>query len=139
MEQNEYKGSEEQLEYAKYMNIGMKIGLLLLVITFMIYVFGVLTPHVEKHELPDMWKMPLNDFLEQNKIERGWFWLTKIHRGDFLNFLGISLLAGITILCYIKIIPILKSKNDKIYTIIAVLEVIVLLLSASGLLRSGGH
>jgi hypothetical protein len=55
-----------------------------------------------------------------------------------VNFLGIAFLAGVTIVCYLRIAPILFAKKDPIYGVIALLEVIVLTLAASGLLK-GGH
>jgi hypothetical protein len=69
----------------------------------------------------------------------GWWWLSQLHKGDFLNFLGIAFLAGVTIVCYIRILPILFAKKDRIYGVIALAEVLVLSLAASGLLRGGGH
>jgi hypothetical protein len=62
-----------------------------------------------------------------------------IHKGDFLNFAGIVFLAGVTIICYARIIPILLRKKDTVFVVIAVLEVLVLVLAASGLLKAGGH
>ena len=56
-----------------------------------------------------------------------------------MNFLGIAFLAGVTIVCYLRILPILFAKKDRIYALIALLEVLVLSLAASGLLSSGGH
>lgn len=41
--------------------------------------------------------------------------------------------------CYIRIIPILFAKNDMVYGLLAITEVVVLTLAASGYLGSGGH
>ena len=57
--------------------------------------------------------------------------------GDYLNFVGIAMLAGLTIVCYIAIMPALKRKKDMPYLIIAILEVAVLVLAASGILKAG--
>jgi hypothetical protein len=62
-----------------------------------------------------------------------------VGKGDFLNFIGIAFLSGVTILCYMVIIPIFFRKKDTVYGIIAIIEVAVLVLAASGLLRGGGH
>jgi hypothetical protein len=58
--------------------------------------------------------------------------------GDFLNFIGIAMLAGVTIVCYAAIIPMLLKRKDKVYALLALLEVVVLVLAASGVV-SGGH
>jgi len=46
---------------------------------------------------------------------------------------------GVTTVCYVRIIPILFRKKDVAFGIIAIIEVVVLVLAASGLLKSGGH
>lgn len=135
----ELKATEEQIAYAKLLDIGMKLGLLSLIITFIVYVFGILTPHVPVNLLPQYWTMPVKTYLHETGIPHGWAWLSMIGKGDILNFTGIAFLAGVTILCYIRIIPILFRKKDNIYGVLAIVEVLVLVLAASGLLKSGGH
>ena len=135
----EVKATEEQLAYARILDIGMKSGLLAVIITFIIYITGVLTPHVPVNDLPKFWSMPVKEYLAATHIHPGWSWLGMVGKGDFLNFIGIAFLAGVTILCYIRIIPILFRKKDSVYGIIAVIEVLVLVLAASGILRAGGH
>jgi hypothetical protein len=57
--------------------------------------------------------------------------------GDLLNFLGIAFLAGVTIVCYLAIVPGLMRKKDTPYVALALVEVDVLVLAASGILKSG--
>lgn len=133
------KATEEQLTYARFLDLGMKVGLLILIITFIIYLTGILTPHIPVNDLPKYWGMSVHKYLEATHIPHGWGWLGMISKGDFLNFIGIAFLAGITIICYIAVIPILFRKKDTIYGILAVLEVLVLVLAASGILKAGGH
>lgn len=133
------KATEEQLVYARILDLGMKGGLLLITVTFIIYLTGILTPHLPVNDLPKYWSMPVKDYLHATGIHPGWAWLGMLGKGDFLNFLGIALLAGVTIICYIPIIPIFLKKNDKVYAMIAVMEILVLTLAASGVLKSGGH
>ena len=136
---NKLKATEEQLAYAKLLDLGMKFGLLTLIITFIVYVLGIFTPHIAVEELPNYWKLPVKDYLKVTGIHTGWTWLSMVGKGDFLNFIPIVFLAGVTILCYIRIIPILFRKKDSIYAILAIVEVLVLVLAASGVLKSGGH
>jgi len=131
--------TEEQLAYAKLLDLGMKVGMLSLIVTFIIYVSGILPPHVPVNDLPKYWSMPVKQYLEATGIHPGWAWLHMLGKGDFLNFLGIAFLSGVTILCYLRIIPIFLSKKDRVYAILAIIEVLVLSLAASGILRGGGH
>lgn len=133
------RATEEQIAYARLLDLGMKTGLVMLVVTFAVYLFGVLVPHVPVGDLPRYWGLPVKDYLEAAHAPHGWAWLGMVGKGDFLNFTGIAYLAGVTILCYGRIIPILFRKKDTTYGVIALLEVAVLVLAASGILKSGGH
>lgn len=129
----------EQIAYAAILDKGMKLGLLSLIATFIIYLTGVLSPFLPVDDLPKYWGLSVHKYLEITGIQPGWVWLGMINKGDFLNFVPIAFLAGVTILCYLRIIPILFKKKDIAFGIIAILEVLVLVLAASGLLKSGGH
>jgi len=131
--------SPEQVLYANVLNKGMLIGLIILIVTFGLYVLGVVAPFIPLEKLSSYWHMNVHDYLTQLNIPNGWGWLTMLGYADFLNFIGVALLAGITILCYSAIIPSFLEKNDKIYLVLAVLEVIVLMAAASGLVSGGGH
>ncbi len=127
----------EQLAYATLLNWGMIIGFVTLVASFILYAFGILTPHVPLEHLPHYWKMPVGEYLKAADVHIGWSWLHLVHKGDFLNFIGIAFLSGVTIACYLRILPILFKNKDMVYVAIAILEVLVLALAASGILASG--
>ena len=129
--------TEEQLLYARILDKGMKIGLAILVVTFGLYVFGILQPHVPVNDLPKYWSMSVHEYLEANDLGTGWSWLGNLGEGDLLNFVGIAFLAGVTIICYLAIVPSLIKKKDTAYVVLALVEVAVLVLAASGVLKSG--
>ncbi len=133
------RASEEQLAYAKVLNRGMWFGLALLVITFFVYISGVLPTHVPINDLPKYWTMRVHDFNVALNAPTGWHWTALVGKGDYLNFVGIAILSGLTILCYLVILPILARKKDTAYVGIGIVEVLVLALAASGLLKVGGH
>ncbi|MFP4474877.1 MAG: hypothetical protein ACLFOY_04910 [Desulfatibacillaceae bacterium] len=133
------EASEEQVLYARILDKGMSLGLIILFITFFIYVFGILDPYVPRDQLTELWTHNVGTYLHETDVEAGWWWVTKVSSGDFLNFIGIALLAGVTIICYIAIVPVLWKNDDKLYAVIAILEALVLCLAASGILGVGGH
>lgn len=133
------KATQEQMTYATILNIGMFIGLALIVISFVIYMLGILPSFISPQEIPNYWGMKSKDFIHTFHAPTGWGWLSFVGKGDYLNFVGIALLAGLTALCYLAILPILMRKKDTPYVIIAIIEVAVLALAASGILKSGGH
>lgn len=130
--------SEEQLAYAQWLDWGMKIGFVVLVVTFVAYLLGLTAPHVAHERLAELWSQPARDYLKATDTHTGWSWLTLIGKGDYMNFVGIAFLSTVTIVCYLRILPMFMAARDKVFAAIAVVEVLVLALAASGILV-GGH
>jgi hypothetical protein len=139
------QATEEQLLYARILSKGMLVGLLLLFVTFALYVFGIMPPAIPLTEISGLWNQPVHDYLvaiNQNYLHlehlpTGWSWVKLIGKGDFINFIPVALLSGVTIICYAAIVPGLFKRGDKAYAIMAIAEVIILSLAASGLLAVG--
>jgi hypothetical protein len=127
----------EQLRYASILEKGMYFGLAILFITFAIYALRILDPYIPHEHVSNYWAMNVHDYLEHANIEPGWAWLAMLGYGDFLNFIGITILAGTTMICYLAILPLFLKSKDKIYAVLAALEVIILGLAASGILAVG--
>ena len=127
----------EQLLYASVLRKGMFCGLVILFITFGIYVFGIVKPYIPLSEISGYWSMNVHDYLDHTKIKDGWSWVGMLRYSEFINFIGIAILAGVTIICYAAIVPALLKNEDKVYAALSVLEVIILALAASGILAVG--
>ena len=133
------KGTDEQLLYSKILNTGMLFGLTGLVVTFILYASGILEPLIPLEKVQTYWILPVNEYLEKSGMQAGWAWFGNLQFGDMLNFLPIAFLSLLTIVCYIAIIPGLIRKKDSAYVVIAILEIIVLAVAASGIIGTGGH
>ncbi|MBU0987358.1 MAG: DUF1634 domain-containing protein [Proteobacteria bacterium] len=131
------QATPEQVLYARILEKGMYFGLLLLLITFGLYSLGIMDPYIPLDKISNYWHLNVNDYLKQANIPDGWGWLGMLKYGDFINFIGVAILAGVTIMCYAAIVPTLLKNNDKVYAILAILEVLILSLAASGLLAVG--
>ncbi|MCL6472209.1 MAG: hypothetical protein K6T91_05285 [Firmicutes bacterium] len=131
--------TEEQLLYSKILDICMKIGLVGIVLSFIIYASGILPPKISIDEVISKWSdaKTYNTMLSENGIHHGWSWTQFYAHGDFLNLFPIAFLAGITILCYLAIVPVLFKKKDAVYAVLAIVEVLILLGAASGLIAAG--
>ncbi|MHB8840264.1 MAG: hypothetical protein ACYC56_00520 [Candidatus Aquicultor sp.] len=168
------KAIEEQLIYGRILNICMKIGLIGIALTFLVYVTGFMPPKLAIDDVINNWsdapkasasangdasktvkasvsggatekagseakKTAYDKLLEENGIHHGWTWVNLYKFGDFINLFPIAFLATITIFCYIAIVPTLLKKGDTIYAVLAILEVLILIGAASGLISGGGH
>lgn len=129
----------EQLLYAKILEKGMYFGLLTLLVTYFIYILGIMKPYVPLQEVPTYWSLSVQDYLHKADIAPGWAWLGMLAHGDFLNFIGVAVLSAVSIACFLAIVPLLLKNGDKTYALLAVAEVIILCVAASGILGTGGH
>ena len=133
------KASPEQVTYANMLFYGCWGGLALMLVTYLVYVTGIMSPHVPLDKIPQLWSQPVGVYLKEGNVPHGWGWLVLIGKGDFLNFVGIVLLAGMTILCYIPLIPAYLKRGEKIFAALALAEILVLLVAASGIVGGGAH
>ena len=133
------KGTDEQLLYSKILNGGMLAGLSGLVLTFILYVSGILEPLIPLEKVETYWVLPVSEYLEKSGMQPGWAWFGNMQFGDMLNFLPIAFLSLLTVVCYIAIIPGFIRKKDTAYVVIAIIEILVLVFAASGILGTGGH
>jgi hypothetical protein len=133
------KASGEQMLYANILNKGMIVGILVLLVTYAIYMAGLLPTFVPVEDVPKYWGMSVAAFSHELGTPTGWGWLQSIGKGDYLNFVGIAILAAVSILCYAAIVPGLLRKKDTVLVVIVILEILVLSFAASGILKSGGH
>ena len=129
-------GGAQQV-FARWIDAGTKLALVLLSAGFAIYLAGLLPPQVPLGELPKLWALPLAQFVAATGAPTGWQWLALSLRGDYFNYFAIVLLASNVMVAYLRVLPLL-ARHDRSFAIIAALEIVVLLAAASGLLNSCG-
>ena len=137
-EQN-VKASREQIIYANLLIIGVWVGIAVLLATYAIYLSGVLPSHVDMSLIPKIWDKSVTDYLEITHSPHGWGWTALLLKGDFLNYIGLALLALMTIFCYLVLLRGYVRQKNWLFGVIALLEIVVLSIAASGILGSGGH
>ncbi len=139
------EATQEQKLYANILEKGMLIGLVLMFITFALYVFGIMKPVIPLDEVANYWSMSVHDYLlainanylHLDHAPTGWAWVKFIGKGDFLNFVPVAILSGVTIVCYAAIVPGLFARGDKAMALITIATAVILALAASGILAVG--
>jgi magnesium-transporting ATPase (P-type) len=139
MENQPPRPSKEQIIYANLLLMGMVSGIVIMIITYTIYVTGLLPSYVDMHIISANWGKGVHEYLEITHSPHGWGWIALLGKGDFLNYVGFVLLGIMTILCYLVLVRGYFREKNWIFTAISILEIVVLSLAASGLLGSGGH
>ncbi|WP_022853703.1 hypothetical protein [Thermodesulfatator atlanticus] len=127
----------EAIIYAKILQYGSLFGIVLMILTFIIYIFQILPSFVPPEKLPSLWHMTAYEFIHHIGLKSGWDWIHYLNYGDILNYVGIAFLAGLTIVGYVAILPFLFSSGAYAVGIISVAEIIILILAASGILQAG--
>ena len=133
------KTPKEQITYANLLFYGSWSALALMAVTYLIYVLGILPPHVPLDKVTVLWEKNAHEYLTQGNVPVGWGWVKLLGTGDFLNFAGLVLLAGMTIICFIPLVPAYLKEKRPVYAVIAVLEILVLAFAASGIVGGGAH
>ncbi len=136
---SEMETPREQVIYANILFYGCWLGILIMVITYLFYITGILEPHVPLQRITQCWAEPVGRYIEGSAIPLGWGWVALLGKGDFLNFVGIVLLAGLTVVCFLTLVPAYLAQRQWVFAVISIIEVLVLVLAASGILGVGGH
>ena len=128
--------SPHDLRYARWMQRGAVLGFVLLLLSYALYLGGALEPAVDLQRLPQLWTLPVAEYLQASGSRDGWYWLSQLHQGDYLNVLGIAVLASVTPLCYLAVLPGLWRAGEHALAWIAIAELLVLLCAAAGVLSA---
>jgi hypothetical protein len=126
--------ADEQLAYARWLDWGAKAGFLALVAGFAAYATGLLPPHVPFDRLPELLALPLDRYLAATGTTAGWGWTKMMAKGEYASLVGIAILAGCSAPCLLVIIAVYLRRRDFVYATLAILEIAVLALAASGVL-----
>jgi hypothetical protein len=131
-DQNRY-ASPEELRYARVLQIAARLGLVMLIASFAVYVSGALSPLVPLADLPKYWGLSASEFVAATHQPTGWAWLEQISKADIANLAPIAFLAGVSALCSLAVLPQFVRRGDTMHAAILVLQVVVLVLAASNL------
>jgi hypothetical protein len=126
----------EQITYANMLFWGSWSGIALMLVSYVLYVTGLLTPLIPLEKITEVWSKPVKVYLALG-VPTGWDWTLYLGKGDFLNFVGIAVLAVLTIVCYVPLVFAYAKKKDMAFALIALLNVLVLVLAASGVVHMG--
>jgi len=117
---------------ARWLELGGRVGMALLAASFAIYASGLLPPLVPAQELTRLWALSVDRYVAATGAPTGWEWARMLAKGDVLNLLGIALLASVTAAACAAIVPALWRDGRRLQAAFAMLQVIVLVIAASG-------
>ena len=122
--------SADQQVYARWLECGTRIALVVLIASFLAYAFALRDPLLPPQELTRLWAFPVDHYIAASGAPTGWGWLQLLHKSDYLIFLAVAVLGLVTVVCYARIVPLLFAQGERWRAAIAILQVIVLLAAA---------
>ena len=128
---HEVKVSEAHLRYARWLARGSAVGFVVMALGFVVYVAGVIEPHVALEDLPSLWSQPASSYLAAAGIPGGWGWAGLVHKSDMLNLIGVALLSGCSAAALIAVIPLYARQRERLLVAVCALEVLIIALAAS--------
>lgn len=126
-----------ELTYARWLAWCTGIALGVLAAAFLGYVFQLSEPLIAMESLPRVWSLPVDRFREATGGPAGWGWLRFAGRSDYANLIGVSMLALVTVVCYVRVLPELLMRGERTLALLAGAQILVLLAAASGFLAAG--
>ena len=124
----------QQLRYALLLEWGTRAGLAVLAASFFAYLTGLLPPHVPLERLPDLWSLPVDQYLGLTQSPTGWGWVSLLHRSDALGLAGIAILSACSVAGLLALVPMYAARDDKAFVALCLVESFIVLLAASGVL-----
>jgi hypothetical protein len=123
--------SPEQMRFARVIEVGTWLSVVALVVAFGLYLGGIATPYVPIDRLPEYWGLHAQEFVQQARVPRGWGWVRLMRYGDFMNFVGVAMLAGLPVVGYLAILPLYLRRRDVAYTGLTLAAIALLIVAAT--------
>lgn len=123
----------EQHIYARWLAFGVYLGFAALVASFFVYMTRLIPPGIRPEDLPRYWGLPVAEYVKATGAPTGWSWLWRLGESDLLNFVGFSILASATLVCYLRMLPVFIAGRERVLAAICAIEIVVLVAAASGM------
>ena len=126
-----------QERYARWIDGCLRAALAATLLAFGAYATSIAPAYVPLEQLPALWQLPLARYLEATRAPSGWSWLGYLRFGDYLNYVGIALLALVVLACHAAMIRPLLARGERLLALLAAAQAAVLVFAASGLFAGG--
>ena len=123
--------------YARWLGAVARIAFAAALVAFVLYAWGVLPTFVPLDALPALWQLPVGEYLARTGAPVGWGWLRLLPNADYLSLGCVALIAAVTLVCYLAVLPILLKLEERLQAALVAAQIIVLLVAASGALAAG--
>jgi hypothetical protein len=121
-----------QERYARWLDALTKLAFGITLVAFVLYVSGLASPRIPIADLPQLWGLPLDEYLARTGAPTGWAWVSDILRGESLNQAGLGLFACVVLLCDLAVVAPLARRGERLMAALVAAQAAVLAVAASG-------
>jgi uncharacterized membrane protein len=129
-----------QLAYARTLDIVAHAVMLVLGIGFLLYILQLLPLTVPIETVAGNWHLSSSELQAKIHPFCGWSCFASLPvllHGDAVSYASVVMLSMATIICLVTAVAVFFSEKNHLFLMIAVLQVVVLLVAASGVITSG--
>jgi hypothetical protein len=138
MKEETLHADKVQLAYAGILGKATTLGIVLIILGYVIYVFQLIPLSVPIEHVAGNWHLRAAEFHKHLDAPLGWSCFRSPGYGDTMSYITLIYLGIVTMLCLFAAgIEFLREKNF-IYTAISFIQLLVLVFAAAGIV-SGGH
>ena len=123
--------------YARWLDAATRLAFAASLLAFVLYATGLAPAFVPLDALPALWGLPVGEYLERTGVVSGWGWLGLLRFSDYASLACVALIGMVTLICYLRILPLLLRLGERLQAALVLAQVLVLLIAASGLLAGG--
>ena len=123
--------------YATLLKRFTMASMIFLAISFAIYIFQWIPSYIDIDKMGELIRLRSADYRVAANGPTGWAWLNLIGYSDYLSFMAIAFISGVSVFVYFILVHVFWRCKDYIYTSIAVIQILIFLLAASGIVNSG--
>ncbi len=128
----------EQALYARWLARGTKLSLVAMVLGYVVYVMGWLPAAMSPDDVARRWGLSAAEFVASTGARAGWAWLGRLPDAQALALAGVALLAACSLPALVGLVQAFRARGDKRCAMLAVAQIAVIVLAASGVV-AGGH
>jgi hypothetical protein len=123
-----------QERYARWLEAATWLAFAASLAAFVAYAGGLLPAFVPLEALPGLWHLPAEAYLARTGAPAGWGWLRLLAYSDYLSLACVALIGGVTLACYLSLLPLLLRLGERLQAALAAAQILVLLIALSGTL-----
>lgn len=129
---NQKEAAAVENAYAIALEWVSTIGIIACLSAYVLYVFHLLPLSVSLETISGNWHISSNEAAAKGIVLTGWQWIAHLPKADILSLASIAILTMTPVICLAVAHTGFLKREDYAYTIISILQIVVLLVAVSG-------